>query len=456
MTNGIDDANILHLDGSFKCGKFNNSNSCDGDIDDLPLLTDVPSYEEFYSNFLCRNRPCILPCDLVKAGGFDKSWFNGGLDVDYLGNKYGKLEVPVYDCSQSYFDSHQQTTRTLNEYLAYLASPQTAGILYAKDWHLYRQHRSAYPAEPPLYRTPALFCSDWLNEYLEDSSVEDEERACLGDDYRFVYLGGTGTWTGLHSDVFNSFSWSVNMNGHKLWLLLPPGQERLLRRSGHLPVDLRQELCMRSDDGAVNGALRQCRSTGAQYMVVGQKSGQAMFVPSGWHHQVWNTSGEGGGSDHHHHHTLSVNHNWLNGANAARVWRHLHVEMCRVMDELADVRPTVAERGGAEAAWTEWRRQCETVLRALAGMNIGDWFSLLLTTARKRVDAVRLQRPLVALDGRCYSNGHVTCDLRQLIALFTEMVDTDPVCSDTLTERVTAQIDIVQQTLDQLERYRDD
>jgi len=36
-----------------------------------------------------------------------------------------------------------------------------------------------------LYETPAYFTSDWLNEYCVDKGK---------DDYRFVYLGSTGSW----------------------------------------------------------------------------------------------------------------------------------------------------------------------------------------------------------------------------------------------------------------------
>ncbi|CAN0242181.1 unnamed protein product, partial [Laminaria digitata] len=42
------------------------------------------------------------------------------------------------------------------------------------------------------------------------------------DDYRFVYIGPKGTWTPLHHDVLNSYSWSYNVCGSKHWTLFPP------------------------------------------------------------------------------------------------------------------------------------------------------------------------------------------------------------------------------------------
>jgi hypothetical protein len=39
------------------------------------------------------------------------------------------------------------------------------------------------------------------------------EIAQEGPDHRFVYLGPRGSFTPLHKDVLNSFSWSVNVAG---------------------------------------------------------------------------------------------------------------------------------------------------------------------------------------------------------------------------------------------------
>lgn len=41
-------------------------------------------------------------------------------------------------------------------------------------------------------------------------------------DYRFTYMGPTGTFTPLHRDVYGSYSWSSNIVGRKRWWLIPP------------------------------------------------------------------------------------------------------------------------------------------------------------------------------------------------------------------------------------------
>ena len=42
----------------------------------------------------------------------------------------------------------------------------------------------------------------------------------MTSDYRFVYLGPRGTFTGLHADVLRSFSWSAHLS-HLCRLPLP-------------------------------------------------------------------------------------------------------------------------------------------------------------------------------------------------------------------------------------------
>lgn len=80
--------------------------------------------------------------------------------------------------------------------------------------------------------------------------------------------------TPFHADVFTSYSWSVNICGEKKWILLPPGEEHKLKNKfGELPYDI---------------CDKDCDNFQVKYLLVTQKPGDALFVPSGWHHQVWN------------------------------------------------------------------------------------------------------------------------------------------------------------------------
>lgn len=160
--------------------------------------------------------------------------------------------------------------------------------------------------EHNVYTTPVFFTSDWLNEYWDTLEV---------DDYRFVYMGPKGSWsengvnsaefklylqvilvffshstmlfcavarTPFHADVFRSYSWSANICGRKKWLLYPPGQEEFLRDThGNLPYDVTSSELQ--DRGLFPHSEEAC-----QPLEIIQEAGEIIFVPSGWHHQVYN------------------------------------------------------------------------------------------------------------------------------------------------------------------------
>lgn len=58
-----------------------------------------------------------------------------------------------------------------------------------------------------------------------------------------------------------------------------------------------------------------------------QGSGDLVFVPSNWHHQVHNLEP-----------TISINHNWFNGSNVGFIFQKLLLEVDAVERELEDCR----------------------------------------------------------------------------------------------------------------------
>lgn len=88
--------------------------------------------------------------------------------------------------------------------------------------------------------------------------------------------------TPFHADVFTSFSWSVNICGEKRWILLEPGEENKLKdKLGNLPYDISFLEDANNNDNNNN-------YDGIKYQIIIQKAGEAVFVPSGWYHQVRN------------------------------------------------------------------------------------------------------------------------------------------------------------------------
>lgn len=184
-------------------------------------------------------------------------------------------------------------------------------------------------------------------------------------DYRFVYLGPRGTGTPLHSDVLRSNSWSANVTGVKRWRMAHPSLSWLLvdahgqlapgfapKHRGACPrgVALRAAVARATRKGPDSGPRRlragdveaaleeggvseapcdcgdvdldspgwdlkrfPCLEAASQFTLdVTQLPGDALFVPSAWHHTVDNAAA-----------TLSINHNWVTAFNIRYVLHHL-------------------------------------------------------------------------------------------------------------------------------------
>jgi hypothetical protein len=109
--------------------------------------------------------------------------------------------------------------------------------------------------------------------------------ARTSDDYRFLYLGTSGTQTAWHHDVYLSHSWSTSITGFKRWLLLAPQDAPLLfHRITHEPppiADLWSPELATEDYPGLEEARSRC-------LVVWQYPNETIFVPSGWYHSVEN------------------------------------------------------------------------------------------------------------------------------------------------------------------------
>lgn len=278
-------------------------------------------YADFFSQHMSINIPVIIKLN-ISDWDCHKNWLtlDGQLNCDYLRQVIGNVTVPVAKCHERYFNSHTKVDMSLYDYLTYWETadgcdrpPEIAGnssepsnnnnktgeLLYLKDWHL-----KFVKPEYRFYETPIYFRSDFLNDYLIDHNKED---------YKFVYMGKAGTFTPFHVDVFQSFSWSVNIIGRKFWYILPPGEEAKLKDNlGNLPFKIDDKLLA---------------ERGVKYYAAFQETCEAIFLPSGWHHQVHNVED-----------TISINHNWFNACNLQYVIGALQENERRVRQEISDCR----------------------------------------------------------------------------------------------------------------------
>jgi len=221
---------------------------------------------------------------------------------------------------------------------------------YLKDWHFVKDFPNV-----SIYETPEFFRDDWLNLYCD---------AVGKNDYRFLYCGSKGSYTPLHHDVLKSYSWSVNIFGTKLWILYPPSQCEYL-------LDAQKRKC-------ITNVLDEASIDKEEYpnfhrtdpIVILQQKNEAIFVPSGWYHQVVNLED-----------TLSVNHNWFNAYCLQDISTYLHAELSATRNAIEDIR----ENRDSFALDLHFEDKCQQLMELNIGMNFYEWIGVLVSALSFRV-----------------------------------------------------------------------
>mmetsp|Transcript_32504 Transcript_32504/g.81457 ORF Transcript_32504/g.81457 Transcript_32504/m.81457 type:complete len:461 (+) Transcript_32504:91-1473(+) len=315
----------------------------------IPRLSGTISYEEFFTEHLLKNLPAVIEESLVHDWPCLKNWRTDTprgprINWDYLRHHFGASRLPLACAGPpltlaAYIDTHCQGSE---------AAPPPTPPPYFKDWHFFREF-----AAHPTFCLPQLFHDDWLNHFCDTHvSREGQHR----DDFRFVYVGAAHTCTPLHHDVLSSFSWSTNVAGTKLWLFFPPAlAPRLLDPSGAAPaLRLADDGCTpRLDEADLE---RMPDFPLADGIVLKQHSGETVFVPSGWYHQVWNLEA-----------TVSINHNWANACNLHHMWQQLHDAMATVSNHLTDL----------DVSPPEWEDLRQRILKADSGFDVPTFIDFL-------------------------------------------------------------------------------
>ncbi|CAO1625043.1 unnamed protein product [Parajaminaea phylloscopi] len=412
----------------------------------IDRLDHVPSYDDFLAHYLLPNRPCILPQGLIRdweAAGWASAASSssssaagqpGTLHPAFrlLAERYADHIVPVVitrcgpgdDDDDDDDDEDARTSRQEMSLPAAIALMEEAAhdnaspggnpngvdrrLVYIKDWHLVRQERQLHRARRQQcdteegaestdgssrcvlpYTTPDIFWDDWMNPEGGSSSDGDDGDGTsvagpceVPDDFRFCYAGIAGTHTGLHRDVYTSYSWSTNVVGRKRWVLYSPALSPLLRRkTGRGPR-------LTADEAAV---LSHRLASGRECATVEQEAGETIFVPSDCFHEVHNLTD-----------AISLNHNWCNSVNLPRMYASMKQEMGEVKEALSDVEDmlrhggggggitTSEERGGTEEVEGRGPWQCEywrlvqLVSRSDAGWDWRQFWDMVAVWLRQR------------------------------------------------------------------------
>ncbi|KAL4251156.1 tRNA wybutosine-synthesizing protein 4 [Abortiporus biennis] len=301
-----------------------------------------PPYQKFLQDYLKTNKPVLIGPAIVESWPAIQLWIKHSLghseiDLDYLSDHYGDLEVAVADCSSRDDLGNQDRTCDLLRNVISKWRTEDGASLYVKDWHLSRN----LDKSDSYYSTPNIFCDDWMNAYYA---------AYTNDDFRFVYLGAKGTFTPLHRDVYTSYSWSSNVCGRKRWWLYPPDQTKYLfmKQRSVTPYDVRT---------ADPEKFQELHRTSP--IVLEQNEGETIFVPSGWYHQVENLTD-----------CISINHNWCNSNNISSMYTSMCEKVEEVEQALEDVKELLSSGNPNSDDWRdEWVTIVQDVVKQDAGWN---------------------------------------------------------------------------------------
>ncbi|KAJ4781619.1 Bifunctional arginine demethylase and lysyl-hydroxylase JMJD6 [Rhynchospora pubera] len=316
------------------------------------------TYDEFVERYMKPNLPVVLT-GLTDTWRSRTDWVDNSdptkPNLSFFSSLCSSSVVQVADCNKKEYSEQKRVEMTVADFIRSWVedssnganpSDQPESCRYLKDWHFVKEYPN-YCA----YSTPTFFMDDWLNIYLDSHALHRDTDICPHQneancaDYRFVYMGPKGTWTPLHADVFRSYSWSANVCGKKHWLLLPPSQSHLLlHRNG------------KSSIYSVYDVISELQFPGFKktvWLECTQESGEIIFVPSGWYHEVHNVED-----------TISINHNWFNGYNLSWVWNLLLEDYKIAKEYIEDIRDIS----------DDFESLCQRNLAANTGMNLYDFF----------------------------------------------------------------------------------
>lgn len=145
-------------------------------------------------------------------------------------------------------------------------------------------------------------------------------------------------------------------------MFFPPGQEEALRDChGNLPYDV-------TSAKLLDTRLYPRIQHSSLPLEVIQEAGEMVFVPSGWHHQVYNLDD-----------TISINHNWVNGCNLANMWHFLQQELQAVQQEVREWKDSMPD----------WHHHCQVIMKSCTGINFEEFYHFLKVIAEKRLLVLR-------------------------------------------------------------------
>ena len=210
---------------------------------------------------------------LIKNGM--KDWkIMDSCSLDILTDLCGYEQVLVSRCK----DSNDKIEILFRDYVTYIYTTTDKDPYYLTNWTV----KGELTKFLKLIEPPLIFF-DWF-ELIDTTDIPP---------LKWFLIGPKNSYSPFHTDVLNTSAWNGLVHGEKEWILIPPKEESNTSSFGNL--DTNEKVPQNS-----------------MPLTCSQRSGDVMFVPSGWVHKVTNKST-----------TIAISCNFLNHTNAKLVYHFL-------------------------------------------------------------------------------------------------------------------------------------
>lgn len=159
---------------------------------------------------------------------------------------------------------------------------------------------------------------------------------------------------------------------------MPPGEENKLKdKLNQLPFYIDTNLLIEKN---------------IKYFEIIQNANEAIFVPSGWYHQVWNMDD-----------TISINHNWFNSCNISTIWKTLEHNLVSVKKEIENCRDM-----------ENFNQHCQIILKSCFGINYREFYNLVKFILDKRLNAIEKSKEIILFDKFKLGVSHLLYEIKVL------------------------------------------
>lgn len=163
-----------------------------------------------------------------------------------------------------------------------------------------------------------------------------------------------------------------------------------------------------------------------KYLDFIQDTGETVFVPSKWYHQVTNLDD-----------AVSINHNWFNGCNVSFIADSLLSHHEEVEREIADCRDM-----------ENFEEHCQLMLQSSFGMNFADFLEILTHIAEKRIKALSNDIKFQVFEDFSFGDNHMTYDLKAISHVLTRLQENSAVAKfNEIIDLINLSIDKIKKVL---------